>query len=154
MSDLLIKFKESEIRIKMNCAARCGVCMKTLTKMIRLQNREKTSEEIDLRTHCAIGCADALRILLFELISYIHKAYEITPKYKLDDRFIRCIVFFENNNYQELLDTFIDEMFSITPYYSKYSSINRTTLFRKMLDNKSRLWYIVYIEFGCIISIV
>lgn len=50
------------------------------------------------------------------LTKYIHKAYEITPKYKLDDRFRKCRAFFENDNYQELFDNIVNELLTISPY--------------------------------------
>ena len=48
------------------------------------------------------------------LIKYIQKAYEITPKYKLDDRFRKSRVFFECDNYQEVFNTIINEIFTIS----------------------------------------
>lgn len=48
------------------------------------------------------------------LTKYIHKAYEITPKYKLDDRFRKCRVFFECDNYQEVFNTIIKKVFSVS----------------------------------------
>ena len=85
------------------------------------------------------------------LTKYIHKVYDITPKHKLDDRFRKCRVFFKNDNYQELLDTIINEMLSISKYpIREVSDVIECFIIKTQGEDlrtqKSTAWILQYIE--------
>ena len=63
------------------------------------------------------------------LTKYIHKVYEITPKYKLDDRFRKCRVF--------LIATIIKKyLISLPTRFSRY--LSSTSARSRMLSNASQ----------------
>lgn len=85
------------------------------------------------------------------LTKYIHKAYEITPKYKLDDRFRKCRVFFDCDNYQEIFNTIINEVFSISQQHIRevadvIECFTIKTQGEDVRTHKSKLWVLQYIE--------
>ena len=85
------------------------------------------------------------------LTKYIHKVYDITPKHKLDDRFRKCRVFFRYDNYQELLDAIINEMFSISKYPIREVSdviecFTIKTQGEDLRTQKSTVWILHYTE--------
>lgn len=85
------------------------------------------------------------------LTKYIHKAYEITPKYKLDDRFRKCRVFFECDNYQEIFDIIINVFFSISQQHIRevadvIECFTIKTQGEDVRTQKSTTWILHYIE--------
>lgn len=85
------------------------------------------------------------------LIKYIHKAYEITPKYKLDYRFRKCRVFFECNNYQEVFNTIINEILSISQHHIRevadvIECFAIKTKGEDVRTQKSTVWILQYID--------
>lgn len=48
------------------------------------------------------------------LKKYIYKAYQVTPKHQFDEKFRKCRAFFDHANFEETLNTIIDELFSIS----------------------------------------
>lgn len=85
------------------------------------------------------------------LIKYIHKAYEITPEYKLDDRFKKCRVFFECDNYQEVFNTIIDGVLTISQYHIReVAKVIECFIIKTQGEGeraqKSKAWILQYIE--------
>lgn len=85
------------------------------------------------------------------LTKYIHKAYEITPKYKLDDRFRKCRVFFDCDNYQEIFNIITNEVFSISQQHIReVADVIECFIIKTQGEDvraqKSRSWILQYIE--------
>lgn len=85
------------------------------------------------------------------LIKYIHKAYEISQKFKLDDKLRKCRVFFECENYQEVFNTIINEVFSISQHHIRevadvIECFTIKTQGEDVRTKKSTAWILQYID--------
>ena len=135
-------------------------CHTTPTELISLFNKDmELLEDIYLwleKYDCGNDCEGEYLFAIYNhspsfLSKYVRAVYLFTQKHQLDDRFRKCRVFFNSDNYVEIFNTIIHELLSISPFpVTEVSDVIKCFLMKikgeEERTEKSIKWMLHYIE--------